>query len=48
MMQPESPDYSPEYARDVLTNVVWSLAVTALGTFAIVFYLLCDMPEVWQ
>lgn len=37
--------HSPEYTRDVLTNVLMSLAITALGTFAIVYYLLCDLPE---
>jgi hypothetical protein len=38
----------PIYARDVLTNVLMSLAVTFLGTFAIAYYLLCDLPEIVQ
>lgn len=36
------------YNRDVLINLGLSLAITALGTFAIVFYLLCDLPEIVQ
>lgn len=47
-MHPNSPDYSPTHARDVLTNVLVSLVVTFLGALGIAYYLLCDMPEIMQ
>lgn len=36
------------HSRELLINFGLSLAITALGTFAIVFYLLCDLPEIVQ
>lgn len=39
---------SDDHTRDVLTNVLLSLAVTAVGTFIAVWCMVCDLPEIPQ